>query len=196
MGADAFAGTGFVFLDLLADGQSGSITNPAARASDAQVAGAMFGAMLITWPVATAAAFGIGVVATALISFIYVDNLTAIAASVAIGASAGIAITYGLLPALFTVFADDDEYAGSDILARERGWERGRWGILGMAADIGLFILTDTIFTAVGYSQSPAAIATSIVTAGVTGISYIVAWALDISGIIEGYQESRRPRDE
>lgn len=102
----------------------------------------------------------------------------------AAGSLVGVLITYQLLPHMMSLFCDDAKMTGSVQAARDRGWTLGRWGVLGMA-------VTSAGMIVGGLSNNQALFTTSLL--GWT-VSYLIAWGLEIAGVIDGYSRSYRPR--
>ena len=139
--------------------------------------GIVLSAAALTWATATAPAFAVGAGLTSLANF----NVGIGALG---GALVGVGITYFMLPALVTRWGDDDEYAGSIRAARDEGWRQGWVPVAVMGAGL-------TALAVGSYVSDELAIGGAVV----AGISYGVAWVLEVTGVRDGYLASRRARE-
>jgi hypothetical protein len=170
-----------------------------------RMVGAALGGTVLTWLAATVPAFVVG----ALASFGF-DALQPPSSSIgvnnhfgaslglggSVGAAVGVGITYLMLPAVICRFADENapsiegrlrSYRGDISEARAEGLRRGSFGLAGMLVGLAAEVAGD-------YLGGDAGAGLMVGGLVLTGISYIAAWALDVSGIIASYQQTRRMR--
>ncbi len=112
---------------------------------------------------------------------------------VGLGFATGLAVEVGLsqlLAPLVAPLGDDALYAGTISGARAGGWERSRWAVLAGGAGLALY------GAGAGLEQSrfgsgQLLISIGAATAFISALTYL---GLELTGLVSGYERSRRPR--